>query len=128
MRVLVALVTAGIAIACTAGNAVAANCKKGQPCGNSCISWNKVCRIGASAPAYNAGSRPAGLMASPSSGSNQRRNAPAVWIGLKANMRFYRPDCAFVREFSSDQRAYFDNEANARAAGYQLAGNDGCPM
>ena len=25
--------------------AVAApNCKKGQPCGNSCISWDKVCR------------------------------------------------------------------------------------
>lgn len=20
------------------------NCKKGQPCGNSCISWNKTCR------------------------------------------------------------------------------------
>lgn len=24
----------------------AANCKKGQPCGNSCISWAKTCRIG----------------------------------------------------------------------------------
>lgn len=24
----------------------AKNCKKGQPCGNSCISWNKTCRIG----------------------------------------------------------------------------------
>jgi hypothetical protein len=26
----------------------AKNCKKSQPCGNSCISWNKVCRIGTS--------------------------------------------------------------------------------
>ncbi|WP_172590715.1 SH3 domain-containing protein [Shewanella xiamenensis] len=24
----------------------AKNCKKGQPCGNSCISWSKTCRIG----------------------------------------------------------------------------------
>tara|TARA_B110000196_G_C21115664_1_gene650360 strand:- start:853 stop:1278 length:426 start_codon:yes stop_codon:yes gene_type:complete len=24
----------------------AKNCKKGQPCGNSCISWKKTCRIG----------------------------------------------------------------------------------
>ncbi|MFQ2623446.1 SH3 domain-containing protein [Aeromonas caviae] len=23
----------------------AKNCKKGQPCGNSCISWSKTCRI-----------------------------------------------------------------------------------
>ena len=22
------------------------NCRKGQPCGNSCISWDKTCRIG----------------------------------------------------------------------------------
>lgn len=26
--------------------AFAKNCKKGQPCGNSCISWSKTCRIG----------------------------------------------------------------------------------
>lgn len=26
----------------------AKNCKKGQSCGNSCISWNKICRIGTS--------------------------------------------------------------------------------
>ncbi|CAM2737659.1 SH3 domain-containing protein [Pseudoalteromonas distincta] len=24
----------------------AKNCRKGQPCGNSCISWKKTCRIG----------------------------------------------------------------------------------
>ncbi|MGL5471576.1 MAG: SH3 domain-containing protein [Shewanella sp.] len=27
-------------------NVEAKSCKKGQPCGNSCISWNKTCRIG----------------------------------------------------------------------------------
>ncbi|WP_432467607.1 hypothetical protein [Agarivorans sp. Z349TD_8] len=26
-------------------SAFAKVCKKGQPCGNSCISWNKTCRI-----------------------------------------------------------------------------------
>jgi hypothetical protein len=26
------------------GASSAPNCKKGQPCGNSCISWDKVCR------------------------------------------------------------------------------------
>lgn len=31
----------------------AKNCKKGQPCGNSCISWKKTCRIGNSNNSYN---------------------------------------------------------------------------
>ncbi|CAH9058199.1 hypothetical protein PSECIP111854_02152 [Pseudoalteromonas sp. CIP111854] len=26
-------------------SAIAKVCKKGQPCGNSCISWNKTCRL-----------------------------------------------------------------------------------
>lgn len=33
-------------------NAWAKNCKTGQPCGNSCISWNKTCRIGGSSYNY----------------------------------------------------------------------------
>lgn len=28
----------------------AKNCKNSQPCGNSCISWSKTCRVGT--PAY----------------------------------------------------------------------------
>ncbi|WP_447590164.1 hypothetical protein [Aquipseudomonas campi] len=36
--------------------AFAKSCKNSQPCGNSCISWNKTCRIG-SAPSYSAPSR-----------------------------------------------------------------------
>ncbi|MGL6010643.1 MAG: SH3 domain-containing protein, partial [Shewanella oncorhynchi] len=30
----------------------AKNCKKGQPCGNSCISWNKTCHVGTSSQSY----------------------------------------------------------------------------
>ncbi len=33
-----------------AAAAGAADCDKGQPCGDSCISWDKVCHIGAPAP------------------------------------------------------------------------------
>lgn len=28
-------------------------CRKGQPCGNSCISWNKTCRIGTGSSVYS---------------------------------------------------------------------------
>lgn len=36
-----------ICLALTPG-AQAKNCKTGQPCGNSCISWSKTCRVGSS--------------------------------------------------------------------------------
>ncbi|MCS6119143.1 SH3 domain-containing protein [Shewanella baltica] len=32
--------------------AYAKNCKKGQPCGNSCISWSKTCHVGTSSQSY----------------------------------------------------------------------------
>lgn len=44
----------------------AKNCKKGQPCGNSCISWSKVCRIGT------------GSSSSSSSSSRATSSSPAV--------------------------------------------------
>lgn len=33
-----------LALVLSATVAGAKHCKKGQPCGNSCISWSKVCR------------------------------------------------------------------------------------
>lgn len=43
----VAILLAGLF---AAGAAEAANCRKGKPCGGSCIAQNKVCRIGAPTP------------------------------------------------------------------------------
>jgi len=44
---LIMVVVVGVMVGVpTLGNAK--NCKKGQPCGNSCISWDKTCRVGSS--------------------------------------------------------------------------------
>jgi len=48
MKHVVALL--GILVMLAALPAEAKNCKKGQPCGNSCISWSKTCHIGTSSP------------------------------------------------------------------------------
>lgn len=41
----------------------ARNCKTGQPCGNSCISWSKTCRIGSGASGSSYSAAPAALAA-----------------------------------------------------------------
>lgn len=42
----------------------ARNCKKGQPCGNACISWKSVCRVGSATPARALSAPPAAAPAS----------------------------------------------------------------
>lgn len=127
------MIRLGLAIAgilCVAQPAVAANCKKGKPCGNSCIAQNKVCRIGTTnAPATY---RPRPVLSTASfadlgPGTEVRRNEPVVWIGIKANKHLYRPDCPFVRDFGTEQRAYFNTLADAFHQGYTKAADDGCP-
>lgn len=39
------------------------NCKTGQPCGNSCISWSKTCRIGSGSSGGSYSAAPAALAA-----------------------------------------------------------------
>ncbi|TJY63274.1 SH3 domain-containing protein [Sinimarinibacterium sp. CAU 1509] len=42
-----------IGSALLSSGAFAKNCKKGIPCGNTCIAANKTCHIGAGRPSYN---------------------------------------------------------------------------
>lgn len=48
MKIPKRLANAFLALICLAltPGAQAKNCKTGQPCGNSCISWSKTCRVG----------------------------------------------------------------------------------
>lgn len=124
----------------------AKNCKNSQPCGNSCISWSKTCRVGASAPRPAPAYRPPPAQPAPPSnrarpltgGSSRTVSTPAatfapgsatsVWVGLKANMLLYRSDCPFIKDFSSEQRVYFDRVSAANAAGFEQAADFGCPQ
>ncbi|MYZ43053.1 hypothetical protein EYW45_08785 [Achromobacter sp. KS-M25] len=45
------------------GTGWARNCKTGQPCGNSCISWSKTCRIGSGSFSGSYNTAPAALAA-----------------------------------------------------------------
>jgi hypothetical protein len=121
-------VLAILAGALAPGVAESKNCRKGKPCGNSCIARSKTCRIGtpsqrAPSPAAYAGERSAPPPRPSAAGTAE----PVVWIGLRANRHAYRADCPMLRDFDADQRVYFDTRAAALAAGYSVAAGNGCP-
>lgn len=88
-------------------NAWAKNCKKGQPCGNSCISWNKTCRIGGGtsynytppAPATRSLYTPAptpSQIVSPPRAAQSTKKIDVTPHDSNAESQFAQTDAAFV--------------------------------
>lgn len=98
------------------------NCKKGIPCGNSCIAANKTCRIGSSSPTPSrttAPAAPARLMGSAAADSAQ-------WVGSSRGSTYYLRSCSGAGKLAAANRVYFKSEEEARAAGYRRSTQKGC--
>lgn len=89
--------------------AFAKNCRNSQPCGNSCISWNKTCRIGttstyrppsSSDTSYRSYSLPATVApaAQPATSPSRQDVAPPA---IQQSTLFAQTDAAFVFELPS---------------------------
>jgi deoxyribonuclease-1 len=104
------------------------NCKKGKPCGNSCISRDKVCRIGttpapAPAPLVDAKAAP---LASVASVAVKDLNSP--WVAFKDGSIYYRNvmGCEVARVPEKAERVYFKSEEDAKRAGLAASKEAGC--
>lgn len=118
------------------------NCRKGIPCGNSCISASKTCRIGAPrAPAREAAEREpdverqadAEVTSVPvvrSLLSSADAPAPALrpvrYVGSAAGNVYYPVSCAVAREIPDALRVYFQSDEAARLLKYVRANSPGC--
>lgn len=100
----------------------AQNCKRGIPCGRSCISASKVCRIGTPTPEPAAAPPPATprpFVAGPS--ALTAPEAPAAtaaefpWVGSFADGVFFRSDCPPAQDLADSNRRYFRTMQRARA-------------
>lgn len=94
------------------------NCKKGIPCGNSCISATKTCRIGSPTTATRANT--AQEVASADSYSSDG------WVASTRGNTYYRAGCSGANKLSSANKVYFATEELARAAGYTRSRTKGC--
>ena len=93
------------------------NCKKGIPCGNTCIAANKTCRIGAGSARTT--SPPLQAVSSPAP-------AGARFVASSKGQVYYLLGCSAGERLSPANRIYFKTEEEAAAAGYRPSAARGC--
>lgn len=111
-------------------------CSKGIPCGNSCISATKTCRIGGSEP--TAPPRPAGAVAPRAAVLQQAAGTPTpsdvsrtdsverLWVGSGRGWIYYRSSCEVARDMDPRLKKYFQTEEEAQQLGYRRSKEPGC--
>jgi hypothetical protein len=108
------------------------SCRKGKPCGNTCIAQNRTCHAGdgnASPPSRQAPASASvplearsGLYAGPAGQTAE------AWIASRAGHTYYRniASCSAGQKLAVRNRIYFANEQAARDAGYSRSRSKGC--
>src|SRR6185437_14450910 len=132
-------------------DSLARNCRKGIPCGGSCIAANKVCHIGtptatstkstaisitsqASSKSQAVGNANTSMPASTtpagygtSVGSAQvSASGRQRWIGSISDHIYFREGCTAERELASSNRRIFRNEDEALLQGFEHSRVPGC--
>ncbi len=97
------------------------NCRKGIPCGNTCIAANKVCHVGTPSTPLTTSPAPA------------RNDSTAVapkggmaWVASSRGHTYYRRGCSMANRLSPANLIYFQSEEEAQRAGYRRSRSRGC--
>ena len=93
------------------------NCRKGIPCGNTCIAANKVCHIGAP-------STPPTSSRNDSTAVAPKENM--AWVASSRGHTYYRRGCDTANRLSPANLIYFRTEEEAQRAGYRRSTSRGC--
>lgn len=101
------------------------NCKKGIPCGGTCIAANKVCHVGTSTPAPAPATTEA-PRAAHSDTAAVAAGADAPWVASSIGRTYYRNGCAGASKLKAENRIYFKSEDEAKAAGLRRSSARGC--
>ena len=117
MRYVIRFVLLAVGIAAFHGDAVAQKqCKKGIPCGNSCIAANKTCRIG--------------TKATPSQSDTSSVREGSVdsggWVASTRGKTYYMAGCSGAKRLSAANVIRFKTEDDAKKVGYHRSATKGC--
>jgi hypothetical protein len=142
MRLIIAAMVILILLSRSAG---AQNCRKGIPCGHTCISASKVCHIGSSpapvaqpappssAPAISPPARSfVGAPASDTSRTTPAPGEPATtageypWVGSFADGVYFQASCPLAQDLAPANRRFFRTHQDAEAAGFRRSRTPGC--
>ena len=96
-------------------------CRKGIPCGNTCIAANKVCHVATPSTPPTASPAPAS--------SDSTAIAPkdgAAWVASSRGHTYYRRGCSTANRLSPGNLIFFRTEEEAQRAGYRRSTSRGC--
>jgi len=93
------------------------NCRKGIPCGNTCIAANKVCHIGTPSTPPTASRSESAAVA---------QNDSMAWVASSRGHTYYRRGCSTANSLSPTNLIYFRTEEEAQRAGYHRSTSRGC--
>jgi len=118
-RILFASLGLSLLVATNAGGQK--NCRKGIPCGNTCIAANKVCHIGT--PSTPPTAAPAqGTSDSTAVAQKDSR----AWVASSRGHTYYRRGCKTANRLSRANLIYFSTDEEAQRAGYRRSTSRGC--
>jgi hypothetical protein len=122
----------------------APNCKKGIPCGNTCIAASRTCRIGAApaaGPVQDDVPNPASVSRAARTVPLNAAPAPAAagvaielisepddadWVGSIADAVYFRKSCHAARDLAITNRRLFASEQEARTLGFRRSSVPEC--
>jgi hypothetical protein len=122
---LASALTAALLAAATGTAGAQKQCRKGIPCGNTCIAATKTCHV----VTYSAPSPPAPRAAQPAPGlgvASAPSGALGAWVGSRRRKIYYRRGCVVEDRLADLDRRYFMAEAEARDAGSRRSKVTGC--
>lgn len=122
-RIAAILAVAGVAVLPASAEAQR-SCKKGIPCGNSCISPTKTCRIGIGGEASKpdtASTKAAIILRALA--DYESRNA---WVANVDGPVYYPISCRPAQMILPEEAVYFDTELDALKAGFRRSKAKGC--
>ena len=97
------------------------NCRKGIPCGNTCIAANKVCHVGTPSTPPTTSPAPAR-----SDSTTVVPKDGMAWVASSRGHTYYRRGCSTANRLSPANLIYFSTEEEARKAGYRRSASRGC--
>lgn len=111
--------------------ALAQTCRKGKPCGNTCIAQNRECHVGSgTARATPQSTRAATPRTSTAADAYHAPASPAdstaYWVASTKGHVYYRRDCQAAQRLAVANRRYFHNISEAEAAGYRRSKSEDC--
>ncbi len=119
--------TAVLAVAVLTSSASAQkHCRKGIPCGNTCIAATKTCHVQTVSPPASNDAPLSRDTAKSAARSTTEGAVNPPWVASSRGRTYYRTGCSAANKLAPDNRIYFKSEEDAKAAGYRRSRSKGC--